>query len=124
LRGAGHGDICWFHQQIARRETVRRQSGGGRARSNARSLSAASGHFEIFQNAVIHQDHALARHAFVVKLVVTEQNRLSQFSLSGIVTTVRKLGKNLFVNFWRRSGPRSIFLAMASARWPKNFVKE
>ena len=84
-----------------------------------------SRHFEILQNAVLHQRHALRRHALIIELVVAQQVLLAEFSHRRVVGNAQKFRKDLLAHFFRKRLPLGhIFLSMAFSAMPEDLVKK
>ena len=83
-------------------------------------------HFKILQHSVIHQRHALCRHAFIVILVVAQQILLDPASSSSDRQSPSgNFRQNLFAHLLRKRLPlRRILLPVALRAMSEHFVKK
>src|SRR5271165_7617874 len=82
-------------------------------------------HLEVFQDAVVHENHALCRYTFVVKLVVAQQVLVTQLLHGGVVNDAEEFREDGFAYFFREGlALIDVLLAMALGAMSENFVEE
>src|SRR6267378_456734 len=82
-------------------------------------------HLETLQHAVIHQRHALRRHAFIIKLVVAQKVLLPELFHRRIVSNAQKFRQNLLAHFFRERLPFGhVFLPVAFSPMAEDFMEK